>query len=263
MKIQGTLPPWLRGTLYRTVPATFESSYSVAINDDEKETHWIHFEHLFDCLPALVSFRITSDGKELDFNACMVARGLDQKICLTHGLPRYFQTWLTPAHQSSIKIMTYALDKPIAEKTFKAPDKVHCGGNVLSMFPAPMDLRSPSLCLVPSLTPPVLQFVDPQSLRPLQITSMLQIKKDCRGCYMTPQWQYDRLTRTWFGCLMDYGMGYLGRYTQLQVMTMSENGSLENMSVLVTVTLPEPAIIHSFAVTQHFVIIVCFLCIDI
>ena len=47
MKIQGTLPPWLRGTLYRTVPATFESSYSVAINDDEKETHWIHFEHLF------------------------------------------------------------------------------------------------------------------------------------------------------------------------------------------------------------------------
>lgn len=48
MRIQGSLPAWLSGTLFRTSPGLFDISYSVTVDDDQKELHWIRMGHWFD-----------------------------------------------------------------------------------------------------------------------------------------------------------------------------------------------------------------------
>ena len=61
LKISGTIPPWLDGSLYRTGPGTTR----IATNADPSKT--VNVQHLFDGLSMHHRFEVSSGGQRVSY----------------------------------------------------------------------------------------------------------------------------------------------------------------------------------------------------
>lgn len=144
-----------------------------------------------------------------------------------------------------------------------------CASSIQIEFPAlPANNQTASqlskdrrlLAAFPTWGPPLIQYLDPETLQPVHAVSLFQVQPKLRGYYMSPHWQRDSVGGQWFGCSVENQLGWLGPYYQLQVLTVptasEPPSSVEQVKILATLALPHPALIHSFGMTAQFLIIV-------
>ena len=210
-------------------------------------------------------FSFTKDGKSVEYKAKATARSLESKINMTHGIPSYMATWATEHHQSTFASVVMALGTPVAQKKFNTADKVACSGSLQWAVPVatpnrlPEMLRKferPLLASLPSLSPPVLQYLDPKTLDVVCSAPLLQQNSHLKGTYTTPHLQQDPITKDWFGCVMDYEYGVLGPNVHYQVYALHTD--IPTVEVVATVKgrFGCPGIVHSFALTPNYIILV-------
>src|SRR5690606_22842881 len=123
------------------------------ISDDEKQIETYHFEHLFDGLPVMQCFSLSTDpGLPSSYMAKCMAMSLERKIANRHSLPGYYTSWSSAFSQSLLTSVAGPFDKTSSQKRYTKPSSVACGAYIFRD-------RDDLLCL-PPLAPAVIQTVD-------------------------------------------------------------------------------------------------------
>lgn len=251
LRILGTIPPYVAGTLYRTGP------YGFQVEDTPKgiyyRSHWFDAfsqTHRFEIIPVsnngmkiIYSSRSQVDGlvekirKTGDFHTFTFAQKRDPCI----GLFGKVMSTFTPVEvlgmdTASVPVTIFtnlpgiASDKA-SERNAKNPGKGHMTLHLASDFS-------------------FLKELDAESLKPMGLTHQKSLHPSLKGPLSCAHTMLDPET----GDVFNYNLD-LGRYATYRVFRV--NATSGTTDILATITGPgiSPAYLHSFFLTQDFVIL--------
>lgn len=225
LPFDGSMPSWLRGTLYRNGPGVFDVPTA--------RDGTVHIDHWFDGLAVLHRFEIL-DGT-ITYRNRHIARGLERYIG-ERGRADYLSFANDPCLNVFEKVMTQFRGGPNDPDTGRAVQNadVTVGRLGADQFVCKTDGN-------------VLQPFDPNSLEPAELTSYTGINPDFEGQLSAAHSQYDLERREFFNYTLK-----LGRDSCYTVFCIPDDDPSGH--VLAKFEAP-PAYIHSFALTPRYVIL--------
>ncbi|CCM00316.1 uncharacterized protein FIBRA_02346 [Fibroporia radiculosa] len=253
LQIYGEIPPWLSGVLYRTgpgttrIPTTADPSNSVDIH------HW------FDGLAMHHRFEIHSGGQRVTYRSHHGAEDLEKTIadagvyvggsfgqkdpCQTI-FRKFFSVWnaLGPSNSS---------DQPKL-----SPSQKNVSVTLTPNMPGwdSMDVPLPTVSSGPQYVVAktdgnALQLLDPETLEPLAMATYQDIDPRLDGPLSAAHSCRDPVTGDFYNFVCKFG----GKFAAYKVFRIS--GKDNKVDILADINDAPPAYIHSFAMTEKFVVL--------
>ncbi|CAO3592007.1 unnamed protein product [Absidia cylindrospora] len=259
LPIQGELPEWLNGILYRIGPGRF----ILGSSDNQHNTTMI--SHTFDGMPFLHRFQLSSATQTVRYNSRHLATKAEQNIC--QGKPAAFfghvyhasSTWvLFKAFLRRFKKFVIEANLVSLNNAAADPSSEMVGVTATPNFPLPKSLSQSSSdpVLVTKTDANVLQKVNYDNLVPENIFNYSQFDKQLSGELSAAHHQYDPETEENFNFTLK-----MGPAPTLTVFSTSPRSSQATILAQITHRLDaartpiRSCYIHSFWLTKNYIII--------
>ncbi|KAJ3555078.1 hypothetical protein NM688_g2774 [Phlebia brevispora] len=249
LSIRGVIPSWLSGVLYRTGPGT------TRIPATSDPTKIIDIQHWFDGLAIHHRFEIFVGGKRVSYCSRKGAEDLEKRIADTGEYPgvsfgqrgdpcrgifrKFFTVWET------MRILASPLSPSMVNIS------VTLTPNMPGLNTEGLGLTSSSGAryIVAKTDASALQLVDPNTLEPLLSASYQDIDPRLNGPLSAAHSCRDQET----GDFYNYSLAFGGRLPTYKVFRIrGRDGSVD---ILAEIKDAPPAYIHSFAMTQRYIIL--------
>ncbi|KAI8845433.1 carotenoid oxygenase, partial [Chytridium lagenaria] len=229
--VTGKIPSWFSGHLYRCAPSTFEidnlSPAAIKANhgkDTFKITHW------FDGLTQIHKFSVNDDGS-VDYMSRKTAEKAEQYIREKWGLRHHL--WPTRSLPDFFLSLLYRRSIIVGLAGGSSPN---VGVTLSPNFPLldpkieNKNVKAGPRTLVAKTDASVIQELDPVTLEPISFRSYSGINKSIPGPISAAHGQFDSDTREYFNYAIELG------------------------EVLATIQNVPASYMHSFALTDRYVI---------
>ncbi|KDQ50686.1 hypothetical protein JAAARDRAFT_141534 [Jaapia argillacea MUCL 33604] len=254
LRVKGQIPPWLRGNLYRTGPGTFRVPSSAAPSGSVDLTHW------FDGLGMTHRFEITSSGGVMYRNHS-TADGLRKRIEKSGSVPGVTFGDQDPCETIFSKFFT--MFRPNAETPPKpidgAADEVNIQVTLTPDMPGfashhsiPSSTTTPRY-LVAKSDNDTLQILDPETLKPLHATTYAELDPRLDGHISAAHSCRDKTTDEFYNFSLKMGGRPVYKVFRVRPNPSAEKGF--EVDVLAEINDAPPAYLHSFVMTQKYVVL--------
>nr|CAG8599590.1 10747_t:CDS:2 [Entrophospora candida] len=236
----GNLPSWLNGDFYTVGPGTYDIKYNKMIQTEgggyESGTATFSIGHWFDGLPLVNRFDIDGENNKVTYRSKLTSRKFESKIRDRHGI---------------ITRHPFSLFKTnlLGQKRTDKPEMEPCCANINLNFPFNKPGEKPKIFCQNHASQVV--ELDANDLIPERVYSWDEINANFKGDHAAPHSYYDEQT----GELINFNMEYhaLGtKYNFFSITSSNPNGEL------IGTVFAKPSYIHSFSVTQRFIILVIY-----
>ncbi|KAI9316192.1 putative carotene oxygenase [Dichotomocladium elegans] len=267
--IQGTIPSWVNGVLYRSGSGRYN------ILDSRGDTH--HITHPFDGLAMLHRFEVSGERQTVLYNSRHTSHGLEDRIrqndrtLLTFG-PDPCKTIFGRMQTFFYHLSEYQDTK---RKLEQDPEYDLVNVTITPNFPIGPHLEAETgvkrgEALVIKRDADTLQLVDKDTLKPLKMFTYSHIDKKLWGLLCASHHQYDRETNEYVNFMVRLGPIPSFQTFSIRPFLKEPNSGDDEMSPpTTTVHEPiwrhlgswntmetlKPAYIHSFNMTKNYIII--------
>ncbi|KAJ1977089.1 hypothetical protein H4R35_002440 [Dimargaris xerosporica] len=244
--LSGEYPEGLNGQLFTVGPGTYSVDYSRQ-GEFGAETRTFSFGHWFDNLPLVNKVTFDNAAKVVRYRSRLTAHRLIEKIRENHG---YMPRLPGGLYQTNTNQSIFARFMAPTKKKSKNPTKDICNGNIQADFTWPGEGQT----LVCQSHTPLVQRLDPETLQPLKVSLWEEIDAGCTGSLTAPHSHYDPHTGETISLTMDIGY----RSTEYTVFATRRNVADGPTCQMLANFPAKPSLIHSFAVTPHYVVVVAY-----
>ncbi|KAI9285239.1 carotenoid oxygenase [Umbelopsis sp. AD052] len=252
LPVNGQLPAWLNGTLFRIGPGKF--------NIKRKDGSYMHIRHAFDGLPYLHRFVFSAANNQIQYNSRNLSQEVERKLADDEDYPLFFGH-SDPA--TSVFIKLYRAYKRLrsasVENKTRHPSDAMVGVTATPNFPLGKDhladvRKVGDQVLVAKTDANLLQLIDVDSLVPKKIFDYTTIIPEIQGQLSAAHHQTCPYTKELFNIVLSFG-----RSTTIKVFSINQEGKgtlygdiVKRLHDNVPV---KPSYIHSFALTQNYIVI--------
>ncbi|RMD44466.1 hypothetical protein DV735_g633, partial [Chaetothyriales sp. CBS 134920] len=248
LQVEGTIPPWVSGTLFRPAPGPREVSSKTG--NTYRVSHW------FDFLCQVHRFQIvqTDDGAKVIYNSRLVTDGLIQRISERGSMDGVtFARKYDPCKSFFAKLQSFFFPGPSAPPK---PNEVNVTVTMSKNFPGLARDGSPTKTsydmakmetLYLKTDAPFLQSIDPETLEPVGVAYQKSLHPDLKGHSSASHAQLDPLTGDVFNFNMEFGR--TGTYRVFQV-----SAATGKTSILAKFS-HFPAYLHSLFLSENYVVL--------
>lgn len=276
LPIKGQIPPWLSGSLYRTGPGTFRIQPTSSDNSQSKPD--VSVSHWFDGLGMNHHFQITNKGEVYYSNRSSSdgriaqIKQIGQVPGTTFGkqedpcenLFQKFFTSFVPTPKTTTRPTIGADANTDVSKSFsKRPDNenisVTLSANIpgLSSHNATKSSASTGLrYLVAKTDANRLQIIDPDTLKPLELTTYARLDPRLDGQFSAAHSCRDPFTGEYFNYVQKFGQRSIYKVFRARPPLGSEReGTKVKVDILAEIADAPMAYVHSFAITRKYVVL--------
>lgn len=238
------IPEWINITYYSLSPGRFDFDYTQQ-RELESVNKTFTIEHLFDVLPVIQ--KLVIDGKnnaeKVEFKSQLLTRGVERKIHESHCISdKVTGLWSHNTNQSSF---SRAVIHPLKfSKKSPKPENDLISDNISCQFPS--KFHKGAIATLNSTGN--IRLVD-SNLRGEKIINYIDINSEFKTSYCSPHPIVDPFTGKMLNVLGEIGL----TSTRFKVVAFDEDSS----SVISIINCPISPI-HSFAVTENYIIIISF-----
>ena len=265
LSIKGRIPSWLSGSLFRTGPGTFRVQPTPS-NDNSPPKPQVNVSHWFDGLGMNHHFQITPKGQvyyssrsSTDGRIARIQQ-LGQVPATTFGkqedpCEKLFQKFST-AFVSTAKTNANADAGLLTNKSDTENISVTLSANIpgLSSHSATKSSASIGLhYLVAKTDGNRLQVLDPDTLKPLEQTTYARLDPRLGGQFSAAHSCRDLVTGEYFNYVQEFMPRKV--YKVFRATPSPEPGAKVTVDILAEITDAPMAYVHSFAITQKYVIL--------
>lgn len=256
LRVKGEIPPWLTGRLYRTGPGTFRVPSKKAPGEMVNLAHW------FDGLGMAHRFDITPSGSVL-YRSHHTSLGLQSRLEKAGAMVGVSFGDQDPCETIFSKFFTMfrpgATQVPSPRKG--APDDVNVSVTLTPDMPgfashaSTLSTTSPKNVpryLVAKTDADTLQVLDSETLRPLHATTYKELDPRLDGQLSAAHSCRDKETGEFFNYSLKLGPRPTYKVFRLRP---TRNGEGHECDILAEITDAPPAYLHSFAMTQNYVVL--------
>ncbi|KAI9599252.1 retinal pigment epithelial membrane protein-domain-containing protein [Syncephalis fuscata] len=241
----GEIPKWIQGDLFTVGPGIFDVSYTRQ-GENGSETRYYSFGHWFDTIPLVQKLEIDGRRNAVHYRSRITARKLESKIRENGGYQpdRPGTLFRSDTNQSFFAgLLRSAPKKPKA-------DAEACGAMIHTRFP----LFGQTEFIYTQNQSNLIQQLDPRDLTPKKIFSWEMLNPAFKGAQATPHSRFDTRTGELFTITMDVGYNS----TDYHCIALSTRDGKSAGQKIFTVNHPRPSLVHSFAITPRYIILVIF-----
>ncbi|KAI8328046.1 carotenoid oxygenase [Chlamydoabsidia padenii] len=247
--VQGELPSWLNGTMYRVGGGRF-----VLGDDEHKEGINYTIRHAFDGLPYLYRFEFSAKTNSVRFNSRYLAKDYEKNILARNGKGAiWFGELQKMTTWERLKDFASRFDQIVLRPNPPTPTSISVGITTTPNYPLP---SSRGLALVTKSDHNVLQHLDHDTLEPKKVYTYRDYNHHLDGQLAAAHHQYDYNTKETINMTMKVG----GGKPTLQVFSINPNGET---SILASIqrgldknkTPIRHFYYHSFFTTQNYVVV--------
>jgi carotenoid cleavage dioxygenase-like enzyme len=238
------IPDWLNITLYTLNPGRFDFDYT-----QQKELESVNktftIDHLFDVLPIIQKFVI--DGKtnaqKVQYMSQSLCKGVERKIHENHSISdKVSGLWSRNINQSSF---SRAVIQPLKfNKKAPKPENEIIADNITSQFPS--KFHKGSIATLNSTGN--IRFID-NNLKGEKVINYLDINNTFKTSYCSPHPIRDPFNGRMINVLAEIGL----TFTKFKVIEFDE----ESSNIITEINAPISPI-HSFAITENYIIVISF-----
>jgi len=238
------IPDWLNISFFSLNPGRFDFDYS-----QQKELESVNrtytIEHLFDVLPVIQKFVINGqkDAKKVEYMSQLLCRKVERKIHENHCMPdKVTGLWSRNTNQSSFSrtiIQPFKFNKKLPK-----PDSDIIADNITCQFPS--KFHKGDIATLNSIGN--IRLINDE-LRGEKIINYIDMNPEFKTSYCSPHPILDPFTGKTVNILAEIGL----TFTKFKVVTFDENTS----KVVAEVNGPISPI-HTFAVTQNYIVVISF-----
>ncbi|KAI8148245.1 carotenoid oxygenase [Fennellomyces sp. T-0311] len=250
--IEGSIPPWINGILYRTGPAKYN------LGGDEQQ---YVIKHAFDGLPFVHRFELSSERQAVRYNNRHVSEAVERRILANPNKSQLFfgfvpdlSTW-----RSFVNMLSRFGGMAITtDKTTMDPSDAVVGVTVTPNFPMPSSITTVNdHVLVTKTDANILQQVHSNTLEPTRLFDYGTYDKRLDGVLSAAHHQCDPNTGESFNFSINFG-----RKPSMTVFSIDSKGKATVYAEISERRLPNgecakflPAYVHSFWLTENYIII--------
>ncbi|KAI8139885.1 carotenoid oxygenase [Fennellomyces sp. T-0311] len=250
--VQGTIPSWLNGVLYRVGGGKF------GLGKDGQE---YVIRHAFDGLPYVHRFELSAEKQAVRYNNRLTAEGVERSLVADPEKSSIFFGHVQKVSPlRSISNLWSRIDKMVLrpqKPTFENPADRSVGVTVTPNFPLPASFRDNDKVVVSKTDANALQQVHADTLEPKRLFNYSDYDERLHGPISAAHHQVDFESQESFNfsiamgktpCMTAFSINKDGKATVLGQVTERKLPNGE--------TLPfRPSYIHAFWMTKNFVII--------
>ncbi|KAI9272628.1 carotenoid oxygenase [Phascolomyces articulosus] len=252
--IEGSIPPWVNGILYRTGPGKYN------LGDDEKQ---YVIQHAFDGLPFVHRFELSAEKQAVRYNNRMIAEDVESNLVKNPNSNQIFfghvPTWSN--WRGFINMLARLGSIAVApSKNERGRSNEMVGVTVTPNFPLPSKFSlapNDDHVLVTKTDANILQHVHSTTLEPERLFDYSDYDENFAGVLSAAHHQRDPNTNETFNFSINFG-----RETSMTVFSIDAKGNNKVLAKITQRLLPNgkqssilPAYIHSFWLTENYVII--------
>ncbi|KAI3611323.1 carotenoid cleavage dioxygenase 1 [Moniliophthora roreri] len=257
LTIQGTIPPWLCGVLYRTGPGT----YQVPTASDPSKS--VSIQHWFDGLSMNHRFEIHPGGHRVSYRSRKAADNYEEEISKQEKMPGATFGQQPDICQTIFRKFFTVFKQAVSGNgpvTSDSPSGVNVGvtltpdmpgwDKIISNLPTKIEHQhgGPQY-IVAKTDASSLQLIDPVSLEPLYAGEYKSLDPRLDGQLSAAHSCRDKETNEFFNFSCKLG----GRFPTYKVFKIKGNGQVD---ILAEVKDAPASYLHSFAMTSKYVILV-------
>jgi torulene dioxygenase len=250
LQIQGVIPPWLSGVLYRTGPGT---THIPTTADPSKV---VEIQHWFDGLAMHHRFEIFPGGERVSYRSHNGADDLERQIAETGRYPTFsFGQRKDPCQTIFRNFFTAFQAMRAMGASSLSPSGINVSVTLTPDMPGleteTSSLSTPSGAryIVAKTDASMLQILDPKTLEPLIATTYEQLDPRLDGPLSAAHSCRDQET----GDFYNYSCKFGGRFPTYKIFRIG--GKDSKVDVLAEIKDAPPSYIHSFAMTERFVVL--------
>ncbi|RMZ82590.1 hypothetical protein DV738_g1514, partial [Chaetothyriales sp. CBS 135597] len=248
LAVDGTIPPWVSGTLFRPAPGPREVSSKTG--NTYRVSHW------FDFLCQIHRFQIVQSdhGAKVIYNSRLAADGLIQRISERGNLDGItFARKYDPCKSFFAKLQSFFFPGPSAPPK---PNEVNVTVTMSKNFPglardgssAETSYDAAKLeTLYLKTDAPFMQSIDPETLEPVGVAYQASLHPDLKGHSSASHAEVDPLTGDVFNFNLEFGRA--GTYRVFRVSTATGQTSI------LAKFSHHPAYLHSLFLSENYVIL--------
>lgn len=250
LTIQGTIPAWLTGVLYRTGPGTYHISSSANPSKSVDIQHW------FDGLGMNHRFEIHPDGQRVSYSSRTSCEDYEAQTS-EQGKPPWITFGQKPDICESIFRKFFTIFQQITSSTKPSPSGVNVqvtlspdmpGWNIILPSIAQQGHRLQPQCLVAKTDSNLLQLIDPISLEPLASSTYKAVDPCLSGQLSAAHSCWDKEANEFY----NYSCKLGGRFPTYKVFRINGDGSVD---ILAEIKDAPASYIHSLAMTSKYVVL--------
>ncbi|KAL6607226.1 hypothetical protein LY90DRAFT_672048 [Neocallimastix californiae] len=238
------IPDWLNITYYTLSPARFDFDYTQQ-REYENVNKTFTIDHLFDVLPLIQKFEINgkNDSEKVQFKSQLLSKGVERKIHESHCISdKVTGLWSHNTNQSSF---SRAVIHPLKlSKKSPKPENDIISDNISSQFPS--KFHKGAIATLNSTGN--VRFVD-SNLKGEKIINYIDINSEFKTSYCSPHPIVDPYTGKMINVLGEIGF----TSTKFKVVLFDEDSSN-----LISIVNSPISPIHTFAVTENYIVIISF-----
>ncbi|RMZ92058.1 hypothetical protein DV736_g718, partial [Chaetothyriales sp. CBS 134916] len=248
LRVDGTIPSWVSGTLFRPAPGPRE------VQSKTGNTYLV--SHWFDFLCQVHRFQIvqTDNGAKVIYNSRLVSDGLIQRISQRGSLDGFtFARKYDPCKSFFAKLQAFFSPTP---STPPRPNEVNVSVTMSKNFPGlardgnPIKTSYESAkleTLVLKTDASLFQSIDPKTLEPVGVANQKTLHRDLNGLLSASHAEVDPLTGDVFNYNLEFGRTSIYRVFRVSAAT-GQTSILAKFS-------HSPAYLHSFFLTENYVVL--------
>ncbi|KAF9261005.1 carotenoid oxygenase [Marasmius fiardii PR-910] len=252
LTIQGTIPPWLSGVLYRTGPGTYRIPTA---NDSENK---VDIQHWFDGLSMNHRFEIFPGGQRVSYRSRKASEDFEQHISEEGKIPgisfaqkpdiceSIFKKFFTVFQQMRSPPTPGGTPSSVNVQVTLTPDMP--GWNKIIPDLSLSHQTSGPQYLVAKTDAEGLQLLDPVSLEPLSSANYKTLDPRLDGQLSAAHSCRDKETGEFFNFSCKLG----GRFPTYKVFRIAQDGSLD---ILAEIKDAPASYLHSFAMTSKYIVL--------
>ncbi|KXN84646.1 Beta,beta-carotene 9',10'-oxygenase [Leucoagaricus sp. SymC.cos] len=262
LPVQGQIPSWLAGSLYRTGPGTFR--VQPTSSDKSQPKPEVNFSHWFDGLGMNHHFQITPKGEVYYSNRSSsdgriaqveqfgrvpgVTFGKQQDPC--ENLFKKFFTTYVPQSKAGTTNADSSANRPDNENI-----SVTLSANIpgISSHNATKSSATGLRYLVAKTDLNRLQVLDPDSLKPLELVTYARIDPRLKGQFSAAHSCEDPFTGEYFNYVQKFNPSKV--YNVFRVTPSPTPEGKAKVDILAEITDAPMAYIHSFSITKKYVVL--------
>ncbi|KIK63352.1 hypothetical protein GYMLUDRAFT_72071 [Collybiopsis luxurians FD-317 M1] len=255
LTIQGTIPPWLTGVLYRTGPGTYRVPSSVTPSKSVEIQHW------FDGFGMNHRFEIHAGGQRVSYSSRKSCEDFEKEISEQGKIP-VVQFGQKPDICQSIfrKFFTTFQQMACPTQPSDSPSGVNASvtltpnmpgwDHIIEGLPSEVKLHDHSgpRYLVAKTDADLLQLIDPTSLEPLASATYSKLDPRLDGQLSAAHSCQDQDTNEFYNFSVKFG----GRFPTYKVFRINSEGTVD---IIAQIKDAPPSYLHSFAMTSKYIVL--------
>lgn len=238
------IPDWLNITFYSLNPARFDFDYTQQ-KELESVNKTFSIEHLFDVLPVIQKFTVDgkNDPEKVNYMSQLLCRGVERKIHENHCISdKVTGLWSRNSNQSSFS-RTVIHPLKLGKKIIK-PENDLIADNISCQFPS--KFHQGAIATFNSIGN--IRLINSE-LKGEKVINYIELNPEFKTSYCTPHPILDPYTGKTINVLGEISL----TTTKFKVVQFDEDSS----SVITIINAPVTPI-HSFALTENYIIIISF-----